>query len=175
MASSQHTRTVFARLSRENSLTDTDRVIMRAFEQLMDGRPEISDGSVTVVNIAAEAGISRASYYRSPAAAAIKEILAAPATQRPEVDELRSEAARLRKELRRQRRQKAEEISELRQTVAAYANHIQVLTLRNTELEGEIAILRGQIKKATGGTVQPIRAMAPDAGPPARTQQTPAV
>ncbi|AWL41941.1 MAG TPA: hypothetical protein DD420_24820 [Streptomyces sp.] len=157
MASLQNTRTVFAQLSRENRLTDTDRAIMRAFEQLMDGRPEISDGSVTVVNIAAEAGISRASYYRSPVAAAIKGILAAPATERPEVDELKSEAARLRKELRKLRRQKAEEIGELGQTVAVYANHIQVLTLRNKELEGETAVLRGQIKEATGGAVRPIR------------------
>ncbi|MFG2409555.1 hypothetical protein ACGFR8_35540 [Streptomyces brevispora] len=157
MTSLQNTHTVIAQLSCENSLTDTVRAIMRAFEQLMDGRPEISDGSVTVVNIAAEAGISRASYYRSPVAAAIKEILAVPATERPEIDELKSEAAQLRRELRKLRRQKAEETSELRQTVATYANHIQVLTLRNKELEGEIAVMRGQIEEATGGTVRPIR------------------
>lgn len=157
MASLQNTHFVFAQLSRENNLTDTDRAIMRAFERLMGGRPEISDGSVTVVNIAAEAGISRASYYRSSVAAAIKEILAAPATQRPEVDELKGEATRLRKELHELRRQKAEEISEFRQTVAAYANHIQVLTLRNQEVEGENAILHGQIKEATGAAVRPIR------------------
>ncbi|MGW3660886.1 hypothetical protein ACWD6R_36890 [Streptomyces sp. NPDC005151] len=89
MTNLQRTHFAFAQLSRENSLTDTDRAIMRAFEQLMDGRPEISDGSVTVVNIAAETGISRASYYRSPVAAAVKEIQAAPATKRPEIDELK--------------------------------------------------------------------------------------
>ncbi|MEV7108733.1 hypothetical protein [Streptomyces atroolivaceus] len=157
MGSWQNTRTVFAQLSRENSLSDTDQAIMRAFERLMDGRPEISDGSVTVVNIAAEAGTSRASYYRSPVAAAIKEILAAPTTERPEIDELRTETAQLRKELRKLRRQKAEETSELRQMVATYANHIQVLTLKNKELEGETAALRGQIEEATGGTVRLIR------------------
>ncbi|MFF4174209.1 hypothetical protein [Streptomyces sp. NPDC001744] len=157
MTSLQSTHSAFARLSRDNSLTDTDRAIMRAFEQMMGDRPEISDGSLTVVNIAAEAGISRASYYRSPVAAAIKEILAAPTTQRPELDELKSEAARLRKELRKLRRQKAEEIRELRQTVATYANHIQVLTLRNAELEAEATGLRGQIEEATGGTVRVIR------------------
>lgn len=157
MASLQNTHTVFAQLSRENRLTDTDRAIMRAFEQLMGGRPEIFDGSVTVVNIAAEAGISRASYYRSPLAAAIKEILADPATERPKIDELKSEAGQLRKELRTLHRQKAEETSELRQTIATYANHIQVLALRNKELEGETAVLRGQIKEATEGTVRPIR------------------
>ncbi|MFH9612905.1 hypothetical protein ACH4MM_03895 [Streptomyces pratensis] len=157
MNSLQSTHSAFAQLSRENSLTDTDRAIMRAFEQLMDGRPEISDGSVTVVNIAAEAGISRASYYRSSVAAAIKEILAAPATKLPETDELKAEAARLRKELRNLRHQKAEEISELRQTVFTYANRIQILTLRNTELEGESTALRGQIGEATGGKIRPIR------------------
>ena len=73
------TQTVFARLAREHEgLTDLDRQIMRAFEELMDGRAEITDGSMTAVNIAAEAGVSRASYYRSPVAVAIKEILATP-------------------------------------------------------------------------------------------------
>lgn len=78
------TQSVFARLVREHErLTDIDRQIMRAFERLMDGRPAITDGSVTAVNIAAEGGVSRASYYRSPVAAAIKEILSAPRSSVP--------------------------------------------------------------------------------------------
>ncbi|MFD4338389.1 hypothetical protein ACFWPP_14560 [Streptomyces anulatus] len=155
MTRSHSTHSAFAQLNRENRLTDTDRAIMRAFRRLMDGHPEISDGSVTVVNIVAEAGTSRASYYRSPVAAAIKEILAAPTIKRPEIDELKAETARLRKELRELRSQRAEEADELKQTVATYANYIQLLTLRNAELENEAALLREQT--ATTGTVRPIR------------------
>ncbi len=157
MTGPRTTQTVFAQLSREHELTDMDRDIMRAFERLLDGRPEITDGSVNVVNIAVEAGVSRASYYRSPVARAIKEILTAPDTKRPEVDEHKAEVTRLRKELREFRREKAGEVRELKTTVATYANQIQVLALRNAELEADATALRGQIADATGGTVRPLR------------------
>ncbi|WP_424862931.1 hypothetical protein [Streptomyces sp. MMS24-I29] len=157
MTGPRTTQTVFARLSREHELSDKDRAIMRAFEQLLDGRPEITDGSVNVVNIATEAGVSRASYYRSPVAGAIKEVLAAPSTKRPEVDELKAEIIRLRKELRDFRREKAAEVRDLKATVATYANQIQVLALRNAELEADATTLRGQIADATSGTVRPLR------------------
>ncbi|MER6531800.1 hypothetical protein, partial [Streptomyces sp. NPDC001508] len=134
-------QTVFARLARDRDLADIDREIMRAFERLLDGRPEITDGSLKVVNIAAEAGVSRASYYRSPVAAAIKEILEAPDLKRPEVDDLKAEVTRLRKELRELRREKAEEVRELKDMAATYANQIQVLALRNVELEADAEAL----------------------------------
>ncbi|MFI6883818.1 hypothetical protein [Streptosporangium canum] len=101
---------------------------MDGFERLMPGRPEISDGTVTVINICVEAGVSRASYYRSPVAAVVKELLAAPAVARPEVEELRAEIARLKKAERKLRSDKAEEIRDLADTMDTYANHIQVLT-----------------------------------------------
>ncbi|GGT26189.1 hypothetical protein GCM10010254_53290 [Streptomyces chromofuscus] len=88
--------TAFVRLARENpGLTDIDRKIMRVFEQLMLGRPEITDGQTSAVDICAEAGVSRASYYRSPVAAVIKGILSSPKARRPESDELRQEITRL--------------------------------------------------------------------------------
>ncbi|MFF5443229.1 hypothetical protein [Streptomyces achromogenes] len=82
MTGPRSAQTVFAQLSREHELSDMDRAVMRAFERLLDGRPEITDGSVNVVNIAAEAGVPRASYYRSPVASAVKEILTAPDAKR---------------------------------------------------------------------------------------------
>ncbi|MFI5759035.1 hypothetical protein [Streptomyces sp. NPDC051569] len=57
MTSTSTAQTIFARLVREHTdLTDIDRRIMRAFEELTEGRPQTTDGSLTVVNIAAEAG-----------------------------------------------------------------------------------------------------------------------
>lgn len=152
------TQTVFARLARDNpDLTDRDRQIMRAFERLLDGRPEITDGSVTAMNIAAEAGIARASYYRSPVAAAVKEILATPQVKLPEVDELKTELTRLRKEMRTLRADRAAEIRELKDTVATYANQIQVLTLLNEELVEDARKLRTQLAKHSDGVVRALR------------------
>ncbi|MCX5124825.1 hypothetical protein [Streptomyces sp. NBC_00347] len=147
-----------ARLAREKrGLSDIDRRIMRAFEQLMLGRPEITDGRTSAVNICAEAGISRASYYRSPVAAVIKEVLDTPEAKRPEADELRQEIARLKKAAQELRSEKAAEIRELRSTVAAYANQIQVLTLRNAELEGDARKLRQRLSQADDTVVRPLR------------------
>jgi chromosome segregation ATPase len=158
MTSTSTAQTIFARLVREHTdLTDIDRRIMRAFEELMEGRPQTTDGSLTVVNIAAEAGVGRASYYRSPVAAAIKEILAAPEARRPEVDELKAEITRLRKAERDLRKEKAAELRELQDTVATYANQIQALTLRNAELEEDARKLRSQVDEATRGAVRPLR------------------
>ncbi|SEG62760.1 hypothetical protein SAMN05444920_103554 [Nonomuraea solani] len=138
----------FARLARERSLTDLDRQIMNGFERLMLGQPEITDGTVTVTNICTEAGVSRASYYRSPVAAATKELLAAPAVARPEAEELRAEISRSKKADRELRSEKAADSRELTDTVNTYANHIQVLTLRNTELEEENRSLRERLERA---------------------------
>lgn len=151
----QAVRTAFFRLARENpSLTDIDHKIMRAFEQLMLGRPEITDGRTSAVNICAEAGVSRASYYRSPVAKAVKEILGSPAARRPETDELRQEIARLKQSEAQVRREKAAEVRELRATVAAYANQIQILALRNAELEADARRLRAQV---AGGQERVVR------------------
>ncbi|MGW2284930.1 hypothetical protein [Streptomyces phaeochromogenes] len=65
-------------------LTDIDRGLMDAFERLMHGLPELTDGKITIVNLCTEAGVSCASCYRSPVAQAVKEILEAPQTRRPE-------------------------------------------------------------------------------------------
>ncbi|OII65210.1 hypothetical protein BJP40_17690 [Streptomyces sp. CC53] len=151
-------RTAFARLARENSgLTDIDHKIMRAFEQLMLGRPEITDGRTSAVNICAEAGVSRASYYRSPVAPVIKGILGSPEARRPESDELRQEITRLKQSDRELRKEKADEIRELRATVAAYANQIQVLALRNAELEADTRRLQAQLDGGRKDVVKQLR------------------
>ncbi|WP_432249214.1 hypothetical protein ACRAR1_18225 [Streptomyces sanyensis] len=151
-------RMAFACLARENpGLTDIDHKIMRAFEQLMLGRPEITDGRTSAVNIAAEAGVSRASYYRSPVAAVIKGILGSPEARRPESDELRQEITRLKQSERELRKEKADEIRELRATVAAYANQIQVLALRNAELEADTRQLQAQLDGGRKDVVKQLR------------------
>ncbi|WP_127355158.1 hypothetical protein [Actinacidiphila soli] len=102
-------------------LTDIDRSLMEAFERLMHGLPELTDGEITIVNLCTEAGVSRASFYRSPLAQAVKEILDAPQTRRPEPEELRAEVSRLKKAERELRSEHAAEIRELKDTLATYA------------------------------------------------------
>lgn len=117
--------------------TDTDRKINAAFERLMLGRAEITNGALTVSNICAEAGVSRASYYRSPHAAEIKRRLDEPQTPRPEVEDLREQVKQLKKTERTLRSEHAAEIRELKHTVKTYANQIQALALRATQLEDD--------------------------------------
>ena len=154
VADSDPAITVFARMARDGHLNETDRRIMRAFEDLKDGRPAITDGSMTTVNIAAEAGVSRASYYRSPVATAIREILAAGDYKPPEVDLLNAEITRLRKAEHDLRHEKAVEIRQLKDTIATYANQIQVLALRNASLEAQVRALQSQVASAPGAVVR---------------------
>ncbi|MFJ8795738.1 hypothetical protein [Streptomyces sp. NPDC102462] len=91
-------RHTFGRLSAGGrEPTEIARSLMEVFERLMHGLPEVTDGKITIVNLCTEAGVSRVSYYRSPVAQAVKEILEVPQTRRPEPEELRAEGSRLKK------------------------------------------------------------------------------
>jgi hypothetical protein len=152
---------VFARLARDHAgLTDTDRRLMAAFERLMIGRPEITDGITTVTNICTEAGVSRASYYRSPVAGAVKEVLKDPQVRRPELDELCDEVKKLRQAERKLRSEHAAEVRELRGTAATYANQIQVLALANHQLREDNRMLQGRL--AAAANVVPLPAASRD-------------
>lgn len=166
------TQAAFARLARDNPrLGDLDRKIMHAFERLMLSRPEITDGRTSAMNICTEAGVSRASYYRSPVAAIIKEILGSSEAKRPEADELRQEIARLKQAQKELRQEKAAEIRELRTTVAAYANQIQILALRNAELESDVRRTQDRIARDGEGVVRQL-SRARDGSKPAHPRAT---
>jgi len=153
---------VFARLVRDHpDLTDTDRRLMAAFERL--GRPEVTDGTTTVTNICTEAGVSRASYYRSPVASAVKEILKDPQARRPELDELCDEVKKLCRAERKLRSEHADEVRELRRTAATYANQIQVLALANYQLNEDNNRLRARLAATTN--VVPLQAASRESNP----------
>lgn len=106
-------RQVFEQLAADTPLSATDRAVMHAFGRLMYGQARVTDGAVTVVNICAEAGVSRATYYRSPLAGCIAGILRAPETPSPPLDALRAEIAELKRAERRLRSQHAVQVREL--------------------------------------------------------------
>lgn len=130
--------------------TDTDSKIRNAFERLMLGRPEITDGTLTVSNICTEAGVSRASYYRSPQAVVIKELLGKPLTQRPEIEDLRLQVKQLTKAERQLRAEHAGEVRDLRGTIKTYANQIQALALTVAQLEDDSERLRNSLADTSG-------------------------
>ncbi|MUT90484.1 hypothetical protein [Streptomyces sp. Z38] len=129
----------------------TDQALVHAFERIVTGNPEHTRGALNVSTLCAEAGISRATYYRSPLAKIITGLLRTPSAPRPQTDTLTADIARLKKADRALRSQHAAEQREARATIAAYANHIQTLSLRNAELEAENATLRESLRQ--GGTV----------------------
>ena len=129
----------------------TDQAVLHAFERIVTGTPEHTSGALTVSTLCTEAGISRATYYRSPLAKIITGLLRTPDTPRTQTDTLTADIARLEKADRTLRSQHAAEQREARATIAAYANHIQALSLRNAELEAENATLRETLRQ--GGTV----------------------
>lgn len=141
-------RQAFEQLAADTPLSATDRAVMHAFERLMHGQAQVTDGAVTVVNICAEAGVSRATYYRSPLAGRIAGILRAPETPSPPLDALRAEIAELKRAERRLRSQHAVQVRELAAANAAYANQIQALTLANAQLGEQNLALHEAVQHA---------------------------
>jgi AcrR family transcriptional regulator len=139
----------------------TDQKIQAAYDTLTAGRPRASDGQLTVSGICAEAGISRASFYRSPLAARIRADLADPAsTRRPEAEQLRAKVRELTVADKELRSKHAAEIRDLRATVRTYANQIQILTLRIGQLEDDNKQLTARLHHA-GDNVTPLNRPLP--------------
>jgi outer membrane murein-binding lipoprotein Lpp len=133
-----------------------DDKIQAAYDTLTAGRPGTTDGQLTVTNICAEAGISRASFYRSPLAARIRADLADPAsTRRPEAEQLRARVRELTATDKQLRSKHAAEIRDLRATVRTYANQIQILTLRVSQLEDDSKQLARRLQQA-GDNITPL-------------------
>jgi hypothetical protein len=73
------------------------------------GSPEHTSGALSVSTLCTEAGISRATYYRSPLAKIITGLLRTPDAPRPQTDTLTADIARLKKADRTLRLQHAAE------------------------------------------------------------------
>jgi hypothetical protein len=139
----------------------TDDKIQAAYDTLTAGRPGTTDGQLTVTNICTEAGISRASFYRSPLAGRIRADLADPgSTRRPEAEQLRAKVRELTAADKELRSKHAAEIRDLRATVRTYANQIQILTLRTSQLEDDSKQLTARLQHA-GDNITPLNRLLP--------------
>jgi hypothetical protein len=138
-------------------MTSTDEKIKTAHDRLIHGRPDITDGQLTLTNICLEAGVSRASFYRSAHAPEIRRALTNPNIPRPETEQLRQQIRQLQQTEKTLRSQHAADIRELRSTVKTYANQIQILALRVEQLEDDNHRLQLHLNKA-GNNVTSLRA-----------------
>ena len=118
-------------------------MLQEAMARLIAGRPRVTDGRLTVVNLAREAGVGRSTANRAV------DVL----------DTFRKLAART----SRQRRRKASadrsrdlaEIATLRGTVNQLAQQVQRLALHCDEQRRTIDALRAALGEATAGKVVP--------------------
>ncbi|WP_244489797.1 MULTISPECIES: hypothetical protein [unclassified Rhizobium] len=105
----------------------SEAALRAVMARLLDGRPERTDGALTVSNLAREAGVSRVTANR--AADLLAEFRAAEAPHRRSCQSALKERVRaLEAELQAVR---GAETADLRGLVRTLAQHIQMLTLRS--------------------------------------------
>lgn len=128
--------------------------LQAALLRLQAGRPEHTDGRLTVKNLCAEAQVPRASFYRSARVAEFQQMLNDPG-QQPQPEQLRRQVRQRKADDKEQRSQNAADLREAREQVKIYANHIQVLTLRLSQLADEYAQLLARVERDAGITRLP--------------------
>lgn len=122
-------------------------------KRLLAGRPERTDGALTIANLAREADVSRATANR--AGDLLAEFRAAEARQRRSSPQALKERIRaLEAELRAVR---GAEIADLRTLARTLAQHIQVLTLQVAERDAIIDGLQAELARSVDARVVPLR------------------
>lgn len=136
----------------------SEAALRAAMARLLDGRPERTDGALTVANLAREAGVSRATANR--AADLLAEFRAAEARHRRSSPQaLKQRIRTLEAELRAVR---GAELAELRRLNRTLAQHIQMLTLQVAERDAVITRLRDELAQSREANVIPLRRSSRD-------------
>jgi chromosome segregation ATPase len=131
----------------------SEAALRAAMKRLLDGRPERTDGALTIANLAREAGVGRATANR--AGDLLAEFRAAEARQRQSSPRALKERIRaLEAELRAVR---GAELAELRALARTLAQHIQVLTLQVAERDAVIDGLREELSRSVDARVVPLQ------------------
>lgn len=118
--------------------TASEQALQDALQRLAEGRPGTT-GALTVVGLAAEAGVSRSTANRSPAAL---EGLRALRRRREITAEIVPPAFAerdARKEMAELRRRHADKVAVLERSIEVLAQHVQALTLDNERLRRAVA------------------------------------
>lgn len=135
--------------------TTAETALRQAMERLLAGRPTLTDGRLTVTNLAREAGLSRASAYRAAAIVqAFRDHIRQPAARDMTPTARQDRIAALEAERAALQRQARDDQRALRATVHAMAQRIQALTLLVQEQERRIAGLHDELSRS--GVVVPL-------------------
>lgn len=104
----------------------------------------------------------RDSFYRSPQAFkdAVATAQANRQAQQPELVILREEIAAFKRERKQTARDHAATVRELEETIKIYPNQMQVLALRNAELNADNQRLQAQLARADAAVI-PLRQSPP--------------
>lgn len=105
--------------------------------RLLAAQPTVTDSALTVRILCQEAGVGRRAYYRADDT--FKHKFAQARNNRdahqPKVVRLREQIRQLKRDKTKLRREPAQTVQALKETIRAYANQFQVLALRNAEIE----------------------------------------
>jgi hypothetical protein len=126
-------------------------MLQEAMARLVAGRPRVTDGRLTITNLAREAGVGRSTANR---AVDILELFRASANRVPRRRTPESDAAACRS-------RDAAEIATLKGTVNQLAQQVQQLALHAAEQQQMIVTLRAALAEATAGRVIPFRPVNP--------------
>jgi hypothetical protein len=126
----------------------SEALLQEAMARLVAGRPRVTDGRLTVANLAREAGVGRSTANRAvDVLAAFHESAArVPRPHGPEADAAASWSRH------------AAEIAALKATVNQLAQQVQRLALLRAEQQRTIETLRAALVEATAGRVVPFAA-----------------
>jgi predicted RNase H-like nuclease (RuvC/YqgF family) len=124
----------------------TEAALRNAMDRLIAGRPVKTDGRLTIANLAAEAGISRATVYRAPAIVHAFEAAATARGRRSQTRGAKTIAA-LKAELTTLQGRERAELRELRAMNHVMAQRIQALTLLTVEQKRQIAALHEELSR----------------------------
>jgi len=135
----------------------SEAALRDAMKRLLDGRPQTTDGRLTVTNLAEEAGLGRATVHRAPHILATYRKAArksdgarwASSSLKGRVKSLTAKLATTRADMRG-------DIAELQSAVETMAHHIAVLTLQLDEKDREIARLTEAFARQSGATIIPL-------------------
>ncbi len=115
-------------------MSATDDALRQAARRLLDGASLRTAGALTIQNLAREAGVGRATVYRSVVLGEFRDAVAHRDTHQPGIAGLQNQIRELKAELAQSRRRHAEEAGELRADRSRLLQLVQVLTLERDKL-----------------------------------------